>query len=85
MEPLTLGAQLALVTGLFSLSFMLNVPCGFIRRKYRKFSLMWFACIHATIPIIYLVRIFSNLDYKYIPVFIAAAVIGQVWGGRLEF
>jgi hypothetical protein len=85
IEPLTLGAKLALVTGLFSLSFMLNVPFGFMRGKFRKLSFMWFLCIHATIPIIYLGRMFLDLDYRYIPVFIAAAVLGQVWGGRLEF
>ncbi len=84
-EPLSFGAKLALVTGLFSLSFMLNVPFGFLRTKFKKLSVMWFVCIHATIPVIYLGRMFLNLDYRYIPVFIAAAVLGQVWGGRLEF
>jgi hypothetical protein len=79
------SAKLALVIGLFSLSFMLNVPMGFLRNKTRKFSLNWIVCVHASIPVIYVGRLFSNLDIRYIPIFIAAAVLGQVWGGKLEF
>jgi hypothetical protein len=78
------GAKLALVTGLFSLSFMLNLPMGFLREKTRKFSISWFLCIHLSIPVIYLGRLFSGLDYRYIPIFIAAAILGQVWGGKME-
>jgi hypothetical protein len=85
METLTVGAKLALVTGLFSLSFLLNVPLGFMRSKFRKLSLMWWVCVHAAIPVIALGRMFMDLDYRYIPVFLVAAVLGQVWGGRLEF
>jgi hypothetical protein len=76
-------AKLALVTGLFSLSFMLNVPMGFIRTRTKKLSVMWFVCIHATIPVIYYGRMFSGLDYRYIPIFITAAIIGQIWGGKM--
>jgi len=85
MGPIPLGAKLALVTGLFSMAFILNVPFGFLRQRYRKLSFMWFVCIHATIPVIVAGRIFSHLDYRFIPVFITAAVMGQVWGGKLEF
>jgi hypothetical protein len=79
------SSKLALVTGLFSLAFMLNLPMGFLRSKTRKLSLSWFLCIHLSIPVIYLGRIFSHLEIRYIPIFIAAAVLGQVWGGRLDF
>jgi hypothetical protein len=78
------SAKLALVTGLFSLSFMLNLPLGFLRGKTKRLSISWFLLIHLSIPVIYLGRLFSGLDYRYIPIFIAAAVIGQVWGGKME-
>ncbi len=78
------GAKLALVTGLFSLSFMLNLPFGFFRGKTRKYSLPWFLCIHAPIPFVFLGRLFSGLDLRYVPVFIVAALLGQIWGGKLE-
>lgn len=73
-----------LVVGLFSLSFMLNLPMGHLRARTRKFSVMWFLCIHAPIPVIFLGRFFSGLDFRYIPILIIAALLGQIWGGRLE-
>jgi len=79
------SAKVALVVGLFSLSFMLNLPMGYVRSLTRKFSFAWFLCIHAPIPIIVLGRLFSGLSYKYIPVFLVAAFLGQVWGGKVEF
>jgi hypothetical protein len=79
-----LGAKLALVSGLFNLSFMLNLPMGFLRGKTRKYSLSWILCIHLSIPVIYLGRLFSGLDFRYIPIFLAAAVLGQIWGGKME-
>lgn len=78
------GAKLALVTGLFSLSFMLNIPMGYLRRSAHKLSFKWFLCVHASIPVIYVGRLFSHLDIRYVPIFIAAALLGQILGGKLE-
>jgi hypothetical protein len=57
---------------------------GFLRGKTRKLSVSWFLCIHAPIPIVYFGRLLSGLDIRYIPIFLLAAVFGQVWGGRME-
>ncbi len=75
----------ALITGLFSLTFMLNMPFGYLRGKTKRFSLKWFLYIHLPIPFVLLARILSNIDMTYIPLLVLASVIGQVWGGRLEF
>lgn len=75
----------AIVTGLFSLTFMLNMPFGYLRGKAKKFSFKWFLYIHLPIPFVLLARILSNTDMTYIPLLVLAAVIGQVWGGKLEF
>ncbi|MDO8746393.1 MAG: hypothetical protein Q7J70_01880 [Thermodesulfovibrionales bacterium] len=75
----------AVVTGLFSLTFMLNMPFGYLRGKTKRFSFKWFLYIHLPIPFVLLARILSNIDMTYIPLFVLAAVIGQVWGGKLEF
>ncbi|MFZ3122654.1 MAG: hypothetical protein WA104_04715 [Thermodesulfovibrionales bacterium] len=75
----------AIVTGLFSLTFMLNMPFGYLRGKAKKFSFKWFLYIHLPIPFVLLARILSNIDMTYIPLFVLATVIGQVWGGKLEF
>ncbi len=79
---MTPEAKLALIAGLFSLSFMLNLPMGMLRVRTERFA-MKLLYIHAAIPVIYFGRLFSGLDYRYIPVFIAAAVLGQIWGGRM--
>ncbi len=79
---MTLEAKIALIAGLFSLSFMLNLPMGMLRVRSGNFAMKLFY-IHAAIPVIYFGRLFSGLDYRYIPVFIAAAVLGQIWGGRM--
>lgn len=78
-------AKTALVTGLFSLTAMINLPFGYLRGNAKKFSLRWFLYIHMPIPLIVLVRLSSHLDYPYIPIFLIAAVIGQYAGGKLHF
>lgn len=74
-----------MIIGLFSFTFMLNMPFGYLRGKTKRFSLKWFLYIHLPIPFVLLARILSNIDMTYIPLFVLASVIGQVWGGRLEF
>lgn len=77
------GSKIALVAGLFSMSYILNVPMGALRTRTKKLSIPWFLCVHATIPVIYFGRMFSHLDLKYVPIFITAAILGQVWGGKM--
>jgi hypothetical protein len=76
-------AKTALVAGLLSLAFVLNVPMGMLRAHTRKLSPAWWICVHATIPVVYMGRMLSGLDFQYIPLFLAAVVLGQVWGGRM--
>lgn len=78
-------AKLALIIGLCSLTFMINMPFGYFRGKTKRFSLKWFLYIHLPIPFIIFARIISQLDFMYIPIFVFAAIIGQFWGGKLEF
>ena len=76
--------KLALIFGLFSLTYMLNLPFGFFRGKNRKYSFKWFLYIHLPIPLIFLARTFSHLDFRYIPIFVVAAVLGQIFGGKIQ-
>jgi len=76
--------KLALIFGLFSLTYMLNLPFGFFREKTRKYSFKWFLYIHLPIPLIFLARTFSHLDFRYIPIFVVAAVLGQIFGGKIQ-
>ncbi|MCL4476215.1 MAG: hypothetical protein M1508_08315 [Nitrospirae bacterium] len=79
------GSNAVLVTVLFSLTVLINLPFGYFRRKAKRFSFKWFLYIHIPIPFIFLARVLSHLDFRYIPLFVLAAVIGQFWGGRMEF
>ncbi len=77
-------SKIVLVAMVFALTVALNLPFGYIRKKKtRKFSFKWFACIHVPIPFIFLARVLSHLDFRYVPFFVVAAVIGQFAGGRL--
>ena len=79
------GTRLLLITVIFLFTLLLNIPFGYLRGKTKKFSFKWFLYIHLPIPFVLLARILSNIDMIYIPLFVLAAVIGQVWGGKLEF
>lgn len=79
------GTKLLLITVIFSFTLLLNMPFGYLRGKAKKFSFKWFLYIHLPIPFVLLARILSNIDMTYIPLLVLATVIGQVWGGKLEF
>ena len=66
------------------LAFVINIPFGYLRSRSRKFSARWFLYVHFSIPFIVAARLITHTDYRYIPLFILAAIGGQILGGRLE-
>ena len=78
-------SKLLLAAMVFSVTVLINLPFGYFRRREKKFSLKWFLYIHVPIPFIFLMRVLSHLDFRYIPLFVLAAVIGQVVGSRIDF
>ena len=64
-------------------AFIVNLPLGGWRSKYRKLTLPWWLLIHASIPLIVALRIWLDTPLVFIPLFIAVAVLGQFLGGRL--
>ncbi len=60
------------------------MPFGYARSKSRKYSFRWFLYIHIPIPLIFMIRILSHIDYIYIPLFILAALSGQIIGGKFN-
>ncbi len=79
------SSKMAIVAGIALGTLLINLPFGYFRRKTKKYSLKWFLCIHLPIPLIFLARISANLNYRYIPLFVIAAVTGQIIGGKIEF
>jgi hypothetical protein len=72
-----------LVAGLMVLAAAINIPLGYLRQGYRKFSFGWYFYVHISIPVIIYVRIKSGLGWQFIPFSLTSAVIGQILGGRL--
>lgn len=66
-------------------TFGVNLLLGRWRKRYRKFSPMWWVLIHASIPIVIPLRIGLNVPLWTIPVFIALGVAGQALGSRLKW
>ena len=72
------------VIGIFIMTLVLNMFFGYFRVRVRKYSVKWFLYIHLPIPLIIFARIYSGLDFRYIPLFVFAAVLGQLSGGKLQ-
>jgi len=62
----------------------LNLPLGYAREGFRKFSLGWFVCVHLSVPLIAYLRLSSHVSAWAIPAFIACALAGQIAGGRIR-
>lgn len=66
------------------LALVLNLPFGWLRTYTRKFSLGWMLCVHAPIPIVAFIRIYTKTSWHYIPFFLLFSVAGQIAGARIK-
>ena len=73
-----------LLLGLIALAIIVNIPLGYFRQAVQKFSFAWYFYVHISIPLIVYLRIKSGYSWKFIPLTIGAAVIGQIIGGRVR-
>ncbi len=66
--------------------FLLNLPFGYWRANVKKFSRPWFLSVHAPVPLVIALRVFSGLGWQLItfPVMIGAFFVGQVAGSGLH-
>ena len=65
-------------------SLGMNLPLGYAREGFRRFSPGWFVCVHLSVPVIAYLRLSHHVTGWAIPAFIACAVLGQVAGGRVR-
>jgi hypothetical protein len=77
-------SKVALVIGVFLFTYLINLPFGSLRERARKFSFKWFLYIHIPIPAIFLLRVFSHIEFRYVPIFVFAALMGQFHGGKIQ-
>ena len=64
--------------------FLINLPFGYWRSKVKKFSIKWFIAIHASIPIVYALRIYSGIGWEVSSfiILVSAYFLGQFTGSR---
>lgn len=67
---------------LLLIAFLVNIPLGYWRRDKKKFSLSWYVLIHASIPLIYILRKTWGITFSYVPFFVTFAIFGQVLGSK---
>jgi hypothetical protein len=61
-----------------------NIPLGYAREGFRRFSIGWFVCIHLSVPLIAWLRLVNHVAAWGIPAFVACAVLGQIAGGKVR-
>jgi len=74
-------ALMALIGGA---AFTVNIPLGYAREGFRRFSVGWFVCVHLSVPLIAWLRLVNHVSAWGIPAFVACAVVGQIAGGKLR-
>ncbi len=74
-------AMMAIIGGT---ALTVNIPLGYAREGYRKFSVGWFVCVHLSVPFIVWLRLANHVSAWGIPAFVACAVLGQIAGGKVR-
>ena len=74
-------ALMALIGGV---ALTVNIPLGYAREGFRRFSVGWFVCIHLSVPLIAWLRLVNHVSAWGIPAFVACAVLGQIAGGKVR-
>lgn len=69
---------------LIIVAFAINVPLGYLRQNYEKFTFPWYFYIHISIPAIIYLRIKFGFSWNVIPLTLAGAVVGQLVGGMIH-
>lgn len=62
--------------------FVFNIPFGYWRANVKKFSLQWAFAIHIPVPLIIVLRIYSNIGFAFYtyPILVGAFFLGQISG-----
>jgi hypothetical protein len=72
------------LSGLVLFALVINVPLGYLRQNYEKFSFGWYFYIHISIPVIIFLRVKFGFSWKFIPLTLGGAVAGQLLGGMIH-
>ncbi|XP_004512398.1 uncharacterized protein [Cicer arietinum] len=81
LRPQPLPAKVLVIA---AMGMALNVPLGMWKEHTKKFSLSWFAAVHAAVPFIAMLRKSVLMPKSAMALTIAASILGQVIGSRAE-
>ncbi|XP_054791910.1 uncharacterized protein LOC129297608 [Prosopis cineraria] len=81
LRPQPLPAKMLAIA---ALGMAVNVPLGIWKEHTKKFSLSWFAAVHAAVPFIAMLRKSVLMPKSAMALTIAASILGQVLGSRAE-
>ena len=72
------------INELMLLVFLINLPFGYVRGNAQRFSRKWIMAIHIPVPFVFLMRLFSGLNYTVIPLLVLSDIAGQIAGEKLR-
>ncbi len=72
------------INELILIVFLINLPFGYIRTNAARFSRKWMMAIHIPVPLVFLLRILSGLNWTVIPLLVVSDIAGQIAGGKLR-
>ncbi len=72
------------INELMLIVFLINLPFGYMRSKAARFSRQWMMAIHIPVPFVFLLRVFSGLNWTVIPLLVLSDIAGQLAGGKLR-
>ena len=76
-------SSVAPLLALIIFALLINIPLGYLRRNYEKFTFGWYFYLHISIPAIIYIRVKSGLSWEFIPLTLVGAVVGQLLGNIL--
>ncbi len=71
------------IIAFLSLILLGNIPIGFYRKKFTRFSRPWARCIYIPILANIILRRLFGFSYAIIPVSVIALLAGQLIGARI--
>ncbi|KAJ6342078.1 hypothetical protein OIU78_010092 [Salix suchowensis] len=81
LRPQPLPAKMLVIA---LLGMAVNVPLGMWKEHTEKFSLQWFAAVHAAVPFIAMLRKSVLMPKTAMALTIGASILGQIIGSRAE-
>lgn len=72
------------LVGFFSVILIGNIPVGFYRRRFARFSRPWARCLYIPIMANIILRRFFGLGYDIIPFTILVVLAGQFIGSKIK-